>query len=180
MLNFLPQKNRKQIISEYVFRIVSVLLLFIFLSCIILISFFLPSFFYVKYKNETIDNQLLSFQQKNQDKSIDPAVFMKNINKLSDALSNSNLLITYGDLIDKLTSYKNKDIKILSISISPDKTPGDIKVLLNGTAKTRDGLTSFSTDMKTDGFFNSVIFPVSNFLKSSDLEFSSTLIYKNK
>lgn len=180
MLNFLPQKNRKQIILEYLHRVFSLLLQFFFVINIILITFFMPSYFYAKYKNNTINDQLLSLQDENATKGEDPVGFMKNINKLSIALSNDqNFTITYNDIVDKIISYKDKDIKIQMISISQEKNE-DKKVQLSGIAKTRDSLTSFSTNMKTDGFFSSVVFPVSNFLKSSDLEFSATLIYKNK
>ena len=181
MLNFLPPKNRKQIIYEYILRTLSFLLLFIFAVCLILISLFFPTFFFVKYKNDTVSNQLLAVQQINANKSNDPTVFIKNVNRLSVALSNnSGSDITNSDIINKIVSLKNKEIKIISINLTIDKSTSDRTVSLDGIANTRDSLTLFSNNLKTDGFFNTVAFPVSNFIKSTDSEFSATLIYKNK
>jgi len=176
MLNFLPQKNRKRIIFEYALRFTSFLLLIIFISSLILISLFAPSYFFVKYKNDTINNQLISNRQKSLDKNNDPIAFIKNVNRLSVALSdNNNSNVTYSDIVKKIVSFKNKDIKILSINITDDNAGGK-KILLNGIANTRDGLTSYAEDVKIDGFFKSVVFPVSNFIKSFNSEFSATLI----
>ncbi|MFH0755290.1 MAG: hypothetical protein V1910_01310 [bacterium] len=175
MLDFLQQKNNKQIIFEYLLRISIYLLLFIFISSLILISLFLPSFFFAKYKIEAINNQLESIKQKNLENGEDAISFIKNVNKLSLALSdNSNF--TNSDIINKIVSLKNKDIKISSISIS-DNTEGKI-ILINGIANTRDSLILFEKEIKTDGFFNTAIFPILYFLKSSDLNFSATLTCK--
>ncbi len=176
MLNFLPQKNKKQIIFEYLLRVTIFLCLFVFVSSLVMSLMFMPSFFFVKYKNDTVNGQLLSIKQKNIDKGEDPIAFIKNINKLSLALSdNAGTNITYADIISKIVSLKKKEIKISSIDITEDNITRSKKVSLNGVASTRDSLTLFSKDIKTDGFFTSVVFPVTNFIKSSNSEFSATL-----
>jgi hypothetical protein len=175
MLNFLPQKNKNQVIYEYLLRITIFLSLFIFVSSLILISLFLPSFFYTKLKDTSINNQLELAKQKNLNNGVDPIVFIKNVNRLSVALSD-NSTVQYSDIIDKVMSLKNKDIKILSISISEDNSSGGKKVLINGIANTRDSLTLFDKDIRVDGFFNTVVFPISNFIKSTNSEFSATLV----
>lgn len=176
MLNFLPQKNKKQIIFEYLLRISIFLLVFIFISSLILISLFIPSFFFAKYKNDTVNSQLESAKQKNINNGEDPIAFIKNVNRLSVALSdNAGPIVSHSNIINKIVSLKNKDIKILSIIITDENDKGGKTVLLNGIAKTRDSLTAFNNDIKSDGFFSSVVFPVSNFIKSADSEFSATL-----
>jgi len=181
MLNFLPQKNKNQIIFEYLLRVIVFLLLFVFLSSLILISLFVPSFFFAKYKNETINNQLELTKQKILNKSEDPTILIKNVNRLVVALSdNAAPKINYSDIINKIVSLKNKDIKISSINITEETNTNSKKILINGVAKTRDGLTLFDKEIRVDGFFENVIFPVSNFIKSSNSEFSATLTYKNK
>jgi hypothetical protein len=177
MLNFLQQQNKKQIVSEYLLRIAVFLLMFTFISSLILISLFATSFFFVKYKNDTLNLQLESAKQKNINVAEDPIVFIKNINRLSAALSSdTGLAATYGDIISKITSLKNNDIKILSIVITEENSTNVRQIDINGIAGTRDSLIQFENDIKTDGFFSSVIFPVSDFIKSSDSEFSATLI----
>jgi len=176
MLNFLQQKNKKQIIFEYLLRVSIYLLLFIFVSTIILISFFIPSFFFTKYKNDTVTSQLLSIKQKNSNLSEDPIVFIKKINNLAPVLSNNVSPLTYSDIVSKIVSLKNNDIKILSITITKETNTGGKRIILGGVANTRDSLTLFNKDLESDGFFNQVTFPVSNFIKSLDAEFSATLI----
>lgn len=181
MLNFLQQKNKKQIIFEYLLRIAVFLLLFIFASSLILISLFIPSFFFVKYKNDTINNQLISAKQASISRGEDPVLFIKNINTLSVALyNNTSSSFTYSEIINKVVSLKNNDIKISSIIVTNDSGVSGKKILINGVASTRDGLSLYEKEIKTDGSFDSVVFPVSDFIKSSDSEFSATLIYKNK
>ena len=173
MLNFLPQKNKNQIIFEYFLRIVVFSLIFIFIASLTLILLFMPSFFFVKYKNETINIQLESVKQKNVDKGGDPISFIKKTNKLSTVLSDDvNLAMT--DIVNKVISLKNKNIKILSISISSNIANGET-ILINGIANNRDSLTLYKEDIENDGFFEKVVFPVSNFIKNSNSEFSATL-----
>ena len=174
MLNFLPQKNKNKIIFEYLLRVTSFLLLFVFVSSLILISLFMPAFFFVKYKNDTVSSQLELVKQKNIDKGDDPILFIKNVNRLAIALSDSaGSNINYSDIINKILSIKNKDIKISFIGISEEN--GTKKIILNGIASTRDSLTIFNKNIETDGFFKTVVFPVSNFIKSTNSEFTATL-----
>lgn len=181
MLNFLPQKNKKQIIFEYLLRITVFLLLFIFGSSLILISLFFPSFFFVKYKNDTVNSQLELVKQKNISKGEDPIVSINNVNILSVALAgDANSALSYSEIIKKIVSLKNDGIKISSIAISKENSTGIKNVLINGIADTRDSLSLYENNIKTDGYFDSVIFPVSNFIKSSNAEFSITLTYRNK
>ena len=181
MLNFLPKNSKKEIIFEYFLRTTFYLLMFIFLSSIVLTILFTPSFFFAKYKNDTLNSQLESVKQKNIVNGDDSVDFIKNLNTLSTVLSNdSQFTLTDSGIIEKITSLKNNNIKILSIVITKENELGDKKILLSGVANNRDSLSLYEREIKIDGTFHSVIFPVSNFIKSSDLDFSVTLIYKNK
>ncbi len=181
MLNFLLQKNKKQITNEYLLRVSALLLLFVFISSLLIILLFIPSFFFVKYKNDTVKKQFESVRSKDMTDKDDPVVFIKDVNALSAALyDGSPYNFSYSMIIDKIVSLKNNDIKILSINIIEENGSGFKKVQMSGIAKTRDALSSYEKDIKSDVFFDSVIFPVSSFIKSSDSEFSATLIYKNK
>jgi hypothetical protein len=179
MLNFLPQKNKNEIVSEYLLRLSFFLLLFIFLSSIILISLFAPTFFYAKIKDNAFQQQFASVEQENASKGVDPVAFVKNVNVLATSLALKSDPTDYSDIINKIVSLKNKDIKILSISISED-TPTTEKILLNGIAGERDSLTDYENALETDGFFNSISFPVTDFIQDSNSGFFATLIYKNK
>ncbi len=149
---------------------------FIFISSIILISLFFPSVFFAKYKNDTTSNQLESIKQKNAYNGEDPVLFIKKVNGLVGALSDdADAKLSYSEIIKKIISLKNKDIKILSFIIEKSNPVGK-KIIINGIANTRDSLTLFNKNITADGSFESVVFPVSDFIKSSDSQFSATLI----
>lgn len=179
MLNFLTQKNKKQIIFEYLLRVSVFLLLFVFISSLISISMFGPSFFFVKYKNDTLSLQLELVKQKNITDGEDPAALIKSANGLAVALL-TNDAATYSDIVKKIVSLKNKNVKISSISITKENEIGDKKIVLSGVANTRDSLTLFNKNIITDGYFSSVSFPVANFIRSTNSEFTATLVYTYK
>jgi hypothetical protein len=178
MLNFLPQKNKNMVVAEYLLRVAIFLLISAFFSILVLVSLFMPSFFFVNYKNDTINNQLKVAELNNIGKGDDPILFIKNINMLVTALSNTDDGANYSEIIDKIVSLKNKDIMISSIKVSGDAMTNSKKILISGVANTRDSLTSYEKEIKIDGFFDSVEFPVSDFIKSNDSDFSATLIYQ--
>lgn len=175
MLNFLPQKNKNSIIFEYILRINIFLFIFLFIACLFLISLFLPSYFFVAEKNNKIDFQLQSIKQKNLSKGDDPIVFIKNINRLSLVLSeDKGSNIKNSEIINKIISLKNNDIKILSININYDNSGGRT-ISITGTSKVRDSLSAYDKEIKIDGFFKSSTFPVSDFIKGSNSDFTATL-----
>ena len=181
MLKFLPQKNKNRIIFEYMLRMAFFLLLSILVSSLVAASLFIPSFFYAKYKSNNINQQLVSAKQANANKGVDPVLFIKNVNRLSIALAdNKNSSADYSDIIDKIVSLKNSSISITSIAISDDDSANTRMITVTGSANTRDGLTEYEKDLKIDGFFNSVIFPVTDFIQDSNSSFTATLVYKNK
>ena len=176
MLNFLPQKNKNQIVFEYLLRVSVFLLVFILVSSVVLISLFVPSFFYAKYNNDAIAEQLKVSEQNISNTGGDPIALIKNVNDLSSILSSLDLVapISYGEIINKIVSIKNKDIKILSINIAEDDT-GTKTISINGTSNTRDSLIAFEDVLVSDGSFNNINFPVSDFIQSSNSQFSATL-----
>lgn len=175
MLNFLPQKNKNSIIFEYILRVNVFLLVFVFIASLFLISLFLPSYFFVSLKEDNITSQLESIKQKNINKGDDPIVFIKNINRLSVVLADSsNSDIKDSEIINKIISLKNNDIKISSIVIEHDQTGGR-NISIAGISKNRDSLSSFEKEIKIDGYFKSLLFPVSNYIKSSNSDFKATL-----
>ena len=180
MLNFLQQKNKKQIITEYLFRVLVIKLSFILTATLLLIILFLPSFFFIKYKNTTLTDQSLSVQKQAINVSTDPIILIKNANKLLVALTpDFSTDLSFSHIIDKVISLKNSGIKILSIQISNDINKTDNKiVVVGGVANTRDDLTLFQKDIINDGYFKNVLFPVANFIKNADSEFTATITLK--
>lgn len=180
MFNFLPQKNKNQIIIEYLLRVLGYLLIFIFSASIILASLFVPTYFFSKYKSDAMNSQYKTINQQPIKNIEDPIALIKKVNRYIPILLDTSMTtVSYSDLINKVISLKNPDIKITSISIINSTTV--IKtVSINGISNNRDSLTAFKKSLETDGFFDSVTFPVLDFIKSMGSEFSAVLVYKNK
>ncbi|MFA5934380.1 MAG: hypothetical protein WC827_00620 [Candidatus Paceibacterota bacterium] len=177
MLNFIPEKNKGKIITEYFFRFFTYFLLFSFFTLVVLISLFLPSNFYSKYKNNNISGQLSSIKGEVGENNEDPIEIIKDVNKYVKIFVNEKEKTQFSDIIQKIISLKNKNIKISSISVINDV--GDtVKIVINGISGTRDSLTSFDRELKNEGYFQSVELPVSNLIKNIDSDFTMTLIYK--
>ncbi|MCX6717151.1 MAG: hypothetical protein NTU76_00555 [Candidatus Taylorbacteria bacterium] len=180
MLNFLTQNIKNKVINEYSLRIVVVLLIMVFIVCVFLISLFLPSFFMSIYKNSAVDDQYKMMLSNTKEDSINSIEIVKENNSLISVLSSGtqNISTSTSEFIEKIFLLKNQNIKISSISVS-NKT-NEVKIIIGGISKTRDGLTLFNKALKNSHYFDEIILPVVNLLKSTDIEFSITLIYKQK
>src|SRR5690349_8660857 len=148
MLSFLPQNNRKVIITEYLSRIFIVFLNFSFIGLIILIALFVPSSIFSKYKSATVKNQLETVKIASSQESQDPVELIKKINAMVSILSKEDTTpILMSDMIQKIVDLKNKDIKITAINIAKDLS-GMERISVSGVGKTRDSLTTFNKDLK--------------------------------
>ena len=177
MLNFLLEKDKKNIVTEYFFRVAIYFLLFGLFSLVILVSLFLPSNFYSKYKNINVSQQLSSIKEGVGKNSEDPIKTITGVNKFIKVFSDDGRGMLFSDIINKIISLKNKKIKISLFSINKSKD-GSLDIIIKGISDTRDDLTSFDKELKKDGYFQSVELPVSDLIKNIDSDFTITLTYK--
>ncbi len=180
MLNFLPKSYIKKVNLGYIFRTYVFLFTFILLAGIILTLLFIPSAIFSKYKNITVANQLESTKSVEVNEGVDAVALIKKLNAIVKVLSISGQTgLSPSDLVNKIISIKNTDIKISAISISNIQ---DVvtKIVITGVSKTRDSLTSFDNGLISDGTFASVDLPISSLIKSTDANFTMTLTYKKK
>ena len=178
MLNFILEKDKNKIIKEYYYRVAIYFLLFSFFTLVVLISLFLPSIFYSKYKSDTVSQQLMSIKSSIGNNTEDPIEIIKEVNKFVNVFKYEESVL-FSDIIKKIVSLKYKDIEILSISLLENEDD-TVKIVLNGISATRDSLTSYDRDLKKDGFFQSVELPVTDLIKNIDSNFTITLTYKKQ
>ena len=177
MLHFLAQKNRRQVIGEYLLRLSIFALLFISIAAAILVALFLPSFFFVEYKNAVVAGQAQSINLSNASKYQNSVSLIKNINATAQALSSGNVPKTaMTDLISTVTSLKNKNITLSVITIA--ESGGETETAsVSGISATRDDLTSFYNELKGDGRFQNIILPVSSLINATQEPFTITFSY---
>ncbi len=175
MMDFLPEKNKSEAINEYVLRVLVIFLWGLFAEIIILIILFIPSLFYAKFKNMTLNNQLSATMKNYSGKEDDPTKVIKDINLYTRILDGEKT-ISIPDTVKDIVSTKPSGVKLNTFQI----TQGQNAILnfsVSGIAKTRDGLTSFDKALKANTKITNVVLPVSSLIKNSDLDFTITFSY---
>lgn len=178
MLHFLLQNNKKKMALEYIFRVSIILLGFIVISSIILVTLLLPPVFFTTYKNKTISGQLDTVKVTYANKDDDPALLIKKVNQMAMVLSDKNINgLPISDIIERIISLKNKNIKIINIKIS-EQADLSKKIEITGISNSRDDLMMFDKNLQGDGLFYNIDLPISSFIKNTDIDFTIGLIVK--
>jgi len=171
MIRFLPETNKKEIKIEYFSRVLVFALVFLFSLSIISIFLVFPSYIISFYRDISIEGQSKTIQSTKTDTSEQENI-VKITNELVTLISqfeDKAPSVPMSNILDK----QNKDIKIVEISYS--KENNGFRFVIKGTALTREGLLSFVKDLKSDKKLSGVNLPVSDFVKSSDINFSLTI-----
>ncbi len=174
MIKFLPEKNKKEIKIEYFSRVVVLVLIFlVFLGVFGVFSLF-PGYIISYYRDISIAEQSKSAQLNKVDVSVQEKT-VKTTNELISFLTqleDKKPSVPMFNILAKVNSY----IRITQISYTKDKD--GFKFIVKGTAKTREGLITFIRDLKADKNLSGVSLPVSDFVKSSDIDFSLNILSK--
>lgn len=185
-MNFLPQEDKKSIKNQYRGRFLIALCFLIFILVIINLVLFLPSYFFLKVKNDGLKNQI-EITSKNPD--------FKNLIEMENSLKNFSEKIKFFKSRDKETNsapaileeiVKAKSEISGSISITSfsyekgaDNSGAPLKKInILGNAGTREGFLLFLKNLKNNEKFLRVLSPPSNILKSMDIDYSLSIIIK--
>ncbi|MFA6430465.1 MAG: hypothetical protein WC229_01045 [Candidatus Paceibacterota bacterium] len=180
MINFLPEKLKKQVKEEYTFRVVSAFLIVFSLTMVFVLVFLTPSHILSVYRKAVISDQLNMIKSSTLNQTDVSLNEVKKINEIVKVLSSSSLTQkTASGFIKSVVGVKNSSITISSISVEFDSTQ-NIKIGLKGFSKTRDGLTKFVKDIKDLKLFSSVDLPISSLVKSADVDFTISLVVKKE
>ena len=174
MIKFLPEKNKKEIKIEYFSRVVVISLIFVvFLGVVGAFSIF-PGYIISHYRDISIAEQSKSAQTNKVDVSAQEKIvkFTNELILLLTQLENKKP----SDPMSNILAKKNTNISITQISYTKDKD--GFKFAVKGIAETREGLITFIRDLKADKNLSGVSLPVSDFVKSSDIDFSLNILSK--
>jgi len=176
--NFLPDKLRKNVRTEYFFRVASVFLVFVFLVLIISMSFLFYANALSIYKERVISDQLNTTKTSSINYDDGPVKEVKILNEKIKALSFEKTDVSMNQMLQAILSLKNEDVKVSSISIYRDKNQF-INVDLQGVSDTREKLIVFVKELKNAGF-NGVDLPVSDLVKNVNVDFTLKIISAKK
>ena len=170
----LPLSERKALKAEYRVRMAIVLCFMLCLAGIIGIASLFPAFIRASTEEKTALNTIASLK-KDKDQS--------GLSKIESDFSNSAVLLSalakdsaepqLDSLIQKIVSMRGP-LVINSISLS-SQSAGSVDVVLQGTAPTRDSLTTFKGKLESAAPGNKVDLPVDELRSPSNVQFSLTV-----
>jgi hypothetical protein len=171
-LNFLPQKNRRDIITmSWLGLALNVLRSTIF-AFIIFDAFLTLLWLAIDEQNAVLTRQ--------SNESVGNSAFygqeIEYINKKISAMSQAGgdfgvLTPRFYEVIDNLPS----DIKLKSLNVGLDQSTS---MTLSGTAKTRDALIAYAEDLKEISWVETVVLPKSLLLQKENIDFNLDIALK--
>ena len=182
MLNFLSEQAKKGVKKEYYAR---VFLLFLYTICLLAvysISAIFPTYTFSLNERSRlaqevqINNLETSKCSEDETNCSDPLMQIKSTNSFLDVLKDDNRTFVSVPLMEVL-SKKNNGIKITSIKYLGE-TSGQYSFSINGLSKSREELLAFSSNLKKDVRFTKISLPISDFVKSVDINFVLTINVK--
>lgn len=173
MLHLLPEDQKTEIRNEYRMRLGILAALCVIIVAIVGIVFLVPSYvtahqayMVVSLKKTNLD-KLIAEQQGGAKGDV-----LKKIDEGLSVLAPLGSTHTAGEVFDRILSHTDGVslvIQNLSYVLNTDKT---VSVGVSGVAQTRDDLSSFSQDIKSDGYFKNISLPLSSFTKQTNVDFS--------
>jgi hypothetical protein len=180
MINFLPEKLKKQVKTEYLLRGLTVLFGYSFFVMVIVSVFIVPSFVLSMVKKDSIIKQLDMVKKSSVNQTEDILSKTRIINEFTNVLSpklTPNRLAS--DFIKSAIGGKVYGIKVSSISTQYEGLEPS-KITLSGFSYTRDLLIEYVKELKDLDMFSNVDIPVSTLVKVSNIDFSIVLTLKKE
>ncbi len=179
MFNLLPQNIKNRIIKEYSLRRLIVIFAFVLCLQILFVIFIFPTW-YVSSSNErslALETQDLN----NYLVKSDSGKIASTINDINTKIKLLNTTLEYPKvipIINKLISYKNKDIHITEIVFNAVSSM-ESSINIKGVATDRETLLSFFKSLQNDKTFSKADLPISNFAKDKNIDFSINISTKS-
>jgi len=182
MINLTPNKEKKEMVRGFYFRLLALFLLMVSASFFVAFLSIFPAYLLSSAKNNIIDIKLET--QRNEPVPVPDEDTLADIRDIDTRLSlienaELNKFAVSNRVINAIISKKMPNIKITDISfkneLKTDLTQ-EKKISIQGTAPSRELLLLFRKALEDDSNFKSVDLPISNFIKGSDIEFYLSLI----
>ncbi len=179
MINLIPNEEKKIKVRDFYFRFFVLLLLTLALSFGVASVVLIPSY-YASSLNKNLISEKLSTLKNTQASNIE------NVNASQVSIFNDQLSLIEGaqkdkyviseKIINEIILKKMSDIKIESIFYEKDPSSNERKIMIRGTASSRERLLLFRKILEKDKLFKNVDLPISNFVKGSNISFSLNLM----
>ncbi|HTE48299.1 MAG TPA: hypothetical protein VK675_00115 [Candidatus Paceibacterota bacterium] len=182
MINLIPNKEKKEMVKGFRYRLV-VLFLIVGAFCFLIVLIAILPAFFLSVAKDNIINAKLEEQKSEPVPLLDQqtlAVIKDLDNKLSIVENDTkNKFAVSEKVINAIMVKKMPEIKLNDIFYEnkPASDPkGGRKISIQGTAPSREILLLFRQALEDSTNFKQVDLPISNFIKGSDIQFSLSLI----
>jgi len=175
MANLLPKSEQDNLAHEYRLRFAAVALLLFGSLGTVALAALIPSLFLSHQKEVVIAK---TFDTLSQDNTLDSKNKLEDVlvaaGKEIKALKFSSPAVSVYSLINDVIRAKSGNIKVSGIRVTKNQN-GSHSIALIGQAKDRDSLVAFSKALEQEKDFTKVTVPVSNFVDSSNINYSITV-----
>lgn len=178
MINLIPFKAKRNLLTEYWARVASVWMLLGAVALLFSAAMILPVYVLI--------NAQVSSYASGAHEAVQKVAEYKAVSKeLEQASTQSRIIVdqeqepVFSDFITVFDNMRGSEIEITSISLV--RSDGDLgPVNLKGTAETRQSLASFRDRLLSDKQIVEVELPISNLAKDSDIVFSLNVVLDTK
>lgn len=179
LMNVLPVEEKKKLKREYWMRFTSVILSLFTVTMVTAILLMFPLYFFSKSKADLAENRLEAFNQSNPEvetESIDKKIAEINT-KLTLLDSKKTDYVVSDELTESIINIKPKGITFSDISYT-ESGDNSKSIKIMGIASDRSTLRDFKSSLDSIKKFSTVTLPISDFLESSDINFTISITIK--
>lgn len=173
MLKLLLKEENKEIKKDYLRRVITIVLFGLSGVLVLFLISLIPAYFLLKVDQKVL-NQELSVAQNTE--------LNADRNRLKEKLANLQQTLNVIDtpdsdnsyFIQKITERQPRDINILSLNFEEQQDKSVI--IVQGTANSRNSLSTFVKSLELVAEFESINLPFSSFAREVDIPFALTII----
>lgn len=180
MFNLIPKNLMADIKREYLYRKITVIMLFVIFIQIAFLVFGFPVWLISKYNQG--DVELRADSMNAYLSSLNIASTTDSIKSINAKLSVIDKNLKYPEIVpffDAILSQKTNSITINSLAYSSSDDKNAV-IDISGMSGNREALLTFVKNLQGLGLFKSVDFPISNFTKDKNLDFSLNIKIEKK
>lgn len=173
MFNFLPEKERGELRSDYKARRWSVVFIFLAMSGFVSLFLFAPTYIVFYLEKENLTKSLETIEQDSQN-LFSPEIFerLKKVSEDVDSLESHTEEVFITDLIEMVLLSKPEMVSITGFAFKKNINAKNLDASLSGYAKNREVLLEFSEKLKSNDYITEVNIPLASFTREENLDFS--------
>lgn len=176
MLKLLLKEEYKKIKRDYIFRFIIISLIGLSSVMFLFMVSLLPAYVLLRTDQKVLAEEVKIAQD--EELNADRKRLKEKLNELRDTLNildTNQYEISY--FIQKITERQPRSVNISNISFDSKLVEEEDRasIIIQGTANSRESLSSFATSLEQVSEFESVTLPFSSFAKDSEIPFSITV-----